>query len=92
MCSLRPRQAAFPSFPRESAGRKKSYVKERRGYLVPPGDPTVLAEAMRKVMTLPPEERKRMGEAARRRVEEHFHIDRVVEKWEEIYERLSVGG
>ena len=52
------------------------------------GNSSALAEAMRKVMLLSPSERKRMGEAGRRRVEEHFRIERVVDRWEEVYRKL----
>lgn len=42
------------------------------GVLVPRDDPRALAEAMAAVLALPPEQRRAMGRAGRRRVEEHF--------------------
>lgn len=70
------------------SGTEEIVIDGETGYLVPPGKPSALAEAMRKVMTLSPDERKRMGEAARRCVEEYFHIERVVDRWEEVYRKL----
>ncbi len=70
------------------SGAEEIVRNDETGYLVPPGNPSALAEAMRKVMALSSDERKRMGEAARRRVEELFHIERVVDRWEEVYQGL----
>ena len=55
------------------------------GLLVPPGDPTSLAKALARVLT-DPAEHARLSEAARRRVAEEFHVDRMVEQTLEVYE------
>ena len=58
------------------------------GFVVPPKDPTLLADAMRRVMDLPEESRREIGEKARSRIEREFLPDRVVDMWEELFDRL----
>lgn len=57
------------------------------GWLVPPKDVTQLTEA---VLALLDDEQKRkaFGEAARRRTESHFDIEWMVDRVEDVYERL----
>ncbi len=54
------------------------------GRLIPPEDPAALAEALR-ALTSSPELRRSLGQAARRRVVEHFSIEREVELHEALY-------
>jgi glycosyltransferase involved in cell wall biosynthesis len=56
------------------------------GFLVEPGDAIALAERLRE-LARDPELTRRMGEAARRRFEERFQIDRMVDSIEEYYLR-----
>jgi len=57
------------------------------GFLVPARDPEILAERI--VRLLRDESlRRRMGEEGRRRVEEEFTIERMVEETESLYEEL----
>jgi glycosyltransferase involved in cell wall biosynthesis len=58
------------------------------GLLVAPGDTAALAAAMRQVMSMPDEERRRMGLAARARVVERFDARRVLAAWEDLYREL----
>jgi glycosyltransferase involved in cell wall biosynthesis len=53
------------------------------GWLVPPEEPEALAKAMEAVLSNPDEARKR-GAAAQRRVAEHFTIEKMVTSWENI--------
>ncbi|MCP3958354.1 MAG: glycosyltransferase [bacterium] len=57
------------------------------GLLVPPDDVQALVEAL-EVMVSTPERRADFGEAARRRVVEHFSIDREVTRHEQLYAGL----
>jgi len=59
-------------------------VDGETGWLVPPGDPTALAEALR-VALADPARARRMGEAGRRRVEAHFSWDRIAERTLAVY-------
>lgn len=57
------------------------------GVVLPPEDPEALAEALEYVLTRP-DEARRMGEAGRRRVEEHFTVEAMVRKHIQVYARL----
>lgn len=50
----------------------------KTGWLVPPRDAGALAEALRKVLDTPVEQRARLGRNARRLVEQRFSVDAVV--------------
>jgi rhamnosyl/mannosyltransferase len=54
------------------------------GLVVPPGDPAALSEALRWMMAHP-EERQRMGERARKRFVEQFHIVAVQKAMDDVY-------
>jgi glycosyltransferase involved in cell wall biosynthesis len=56
------------------------------GWLVPPGSPRALADALGQVLD-DPEEASRRGTAARRRVEDSMSIDAMARRHEEFYQR-----
>lgn len=60
------------------------------GILVEPDDATGLAEALRELLSQP-DQRARMGEAGRKRVEARFTVGRMVEAHEELFARLTRG-
>ena len=60
------------------------------GYVVPARSPDALASALRKLLT-DPEQRRRMGAAGRRRVEERFSSAATARAIAELYERLTGG-
>jgi glycosyltransferase involved in cell wall biosynthesis len=57
------------------------------GYLVPPADPSALAEKIR-VLVEDPNLRRRMGEAGAERVRTHFGVDRMVQVLQGIYSEV----
>lgn len=57
------------------------------GLLVPPRDPQALAGAIVRLLG-DPELRRRMGQAGRERVREHFSVDQMVRRTEALYEEL----
>jgi glycosyltransferase involved in cell wall biosynthesis len=61
------------------------------GTAVPPGDPHALAEAWRKLIEAGPAVRRRLGMAARHRVQQHFALPAIVERYQAIYARLATG-
>jgi glycosyltransferase involved in cell wall biosynthesis len=58
------------------------------GRIAPPQNPQALAQAWRELLALEAEERMRMGQAARARVQEHFDLAMIVKRYEEFYESL----
>lgn len=58
------------------------------GLTVPPRRPRKLAQAMLSLLEMPPEQRVAMGQAARRRVREHFSQEVMARAFEEIYQEL----
>lgn len=58
------------------------------GYLVPPRTPEALAQAMLHIMALTPAERRAMGAAARARVEAHYSLEKMIDRWEALYRTL----
>lgn len=65
-------------------------VDGRTGLLVPPGDPEALAGALDRLLA-DPGLRDRMGTAGREHVQEHFALDGIVDRFEELYLRLAGG-
>ncbi len=61
------------------------------GTVVAPGDPEALAEAWRNLIEAGPRVRHRLGIAARRRVQQHFALPVIVERYQTIYSRLAAG-
>lgn len=57
------------------------------GFLVPPGDEAALAERLRRLLS-DKELRRKMGEAARVKVEKHFSTEVVVPQFEALYAEL----
>lgn len=57
------------------------------GWVVPPKDPNALASAII-AMASDPKERRRRGANAREHMRLHFHIDRTVEEYDKLYQRI----
>jgi len=66
-------------------------IVDETGIVVAPGDPDALAEAWRKLIEAGPEVRRRLGMAARRRVQQHFALPAIVERYQAIYAKLTAG-
>ena len=58
------------------------------GAVVPRRDPAALAGAWERLLALPPAERAAMGEAARRRIEERYTAEGMVERSARLYREL----
>ena len=61
------------------------------GYLVPAGDPEVLAARICDILA-DRDRARAMGEAGRRRVEKRFSNERVIREWVNVYRRVLTGG
>ncbi|MEX2195997.1 MAG: glycosyltransferase [Thermoleophilaceae bacterium] len=65
-------------------GIPEAVEHEESGLLVPPSDPPALADAIERVAA-DADLRARMGEAGRRRYEERFTLERMIDRFEELY-------
>ena len=70
------------------AGDSASLVGET-GFVVPTEDPEALADAWKRILVLPAAERSARGEAARRRIVEHFSIEVMVDRYADLYRTLA---
>src|SRR5713101_4216631 len=66
-------------------------IVDDTGIVVAPGDPCALAEGWRNLIEAGPRVRHRLGIAARRRVQQHFALPAIVERYQAIYTRLAAG-
>ncbi|WP_183956695.1 glycosyltransferase family 4 protein [Salinibacter ruber] len=69
-----------------------AYLLGDTGILVPPEDPEALADGWLQLLEAPDEDREERGRAARRRVQENFSQEAVLEQYDLIYERLAHAG
>ena len=68
-------------------GNAEAVVHAETGFVVPPRDPRAISDA---IITLArdPEARKRLGAAARKRVEKEFSIDKCVKAHLDLYQEM----
>jgi glycosyltransferase involved in cell wall biosynthesis len=88
MALLEAASSSLPIVATRVGGNPEVIEEGISGLLVPAKDPDRLAEAMEHLMAESPQVRLAMGTAARSRVESLYRLERVVDKWENIYEQL----
>jgi glycosyltransferase involved in cell wall biosynthesis len=64
----------------------------RSGFMVPSGDARALADELLAVYRLGSDGRREIGAAARSRVERHFTMDRIADRYLELYRALVRSG
>lgn len=79
---------ALPAVATNVPGTREVIVNGKTGFLASAGDPEALAATMTRLMAAPLLDRLAMGEQARKHVLEHFSIERVLDKWEQLYFEL----
>jgi glycosyltransferase involved in cell wall biosynthesis len=72
----------------ESAGDASTIVGET-GLVVPTKDPDALEAAWVRLLSLPTDQRKALGEAARERVRAKYALDLIVQQYTQLYESIS---
>ena len=88
MVLLEAGACGLPVAATDVAGTREAVVNGETGWLARVGDAGALAKAMTKLMRTPPEQRRAMGERARRRVVEEFGVETVLDQWEQLYAEL----
>jgi glycosyltransferase involved in cell wall biosynthesis len=63
-------------------------IEGQTGWQVPANDLPALASAVRQILQMPPAERRRLGAAGRRRIEERYTLKRVAHDLQTLYESL----
>lgn len=79
--------ARLPVVATAVGGIPELVINNETGLLVSPNDPAALANAMLEILT-DADRAAQMGAAGRRRVEEHFQIERMVQETEALYKQL----
>ena len=69
-------------------GAREVVEDGRSGFVVPPGNPEVLAAAMARLMACSEQQRHRMGAAGRTHVENRFALDAVLTRWSGLFKEL----
>lgn len=85
---LEAASTALPIVATDVGGNSEIVIDGQTGFLVPPRNPDALAEAMLRLMNMPPEQRLAMGQAGRAHVLANFDMERIVERWEQLYLQL----
>jgi glycosyltransferase involved in cell wall biosynthesis len=65
-------------------------VVDTTGIVVPPRDPSALADAWQRLLEMGPGYRSELGRAARRRIEQNYSLKAVVKKYEELFSSVSL--
>ena len=55
------------------------------GVVVPPSDPPAMAEAVLKILEMPPDERHALGVSARKRIRQRYSLKKVIADYEMLY-------
>jgi glycosyltransferase involved in cell wall biosynthesis len=80
--------SGLPAVATNVGGVHEAIVEGRTGFIVPPGDPAAIAQAMRRVMEMSSQEREAMGQAAAAYARQNFDWTVVMERWERLYDEL----
>jgi len=88
MALIEAAACGLPLVVTEVGGVREVVAPGRTGFLAPAGDAAGLTAAMNRLMQTPPEQRREMGERARRDAIERFSLSAVLDAWEELYGRL----
>jgi len=87
MALLEAMAAAKPIVATAVSGTGQVMIHNETGILVPPGDAAALAQAIDELVSNPARARA-MGEAAQRRVEAHFSMEKQAAEYQALYRRL----
>lgn len=77
-----------PVIATDHGGSRETVLPGETGWLVPPGDPDALADALDEALKLTPQRRMQITERARRHVSERFTIDAMCDAYIRVYTRL----
>lgn len=90
IAALEAMAAGLPVVATAVGGTPGVVLDGKTGLLVPPSDPPALAGALQQLLS-DPQQARTMGQAGRRRVEEQYTQQRMVERMEALYQELLTG-
>ncbi|HVD33695.1 MAG TPA: glycosyltransferase [Gemmatimonadales bacterium] len=85
MVLLEAAAAGLPIVTTRVGGNHEVVRDGESGFVVPPRDHEALGRAMLQLMELSETERRSMGDRGREIIRAHYGLNRVVERWEELY-------
>jgi len=85
MAVLEAAACELPAVVTDVPGNNEAVLNEETGLRAPKKRPEALAAAMRRMMCAPEEQRRAMGESARRVVLERYDLEPVLDSWVELY-------
>ena len=88
MALLEAGASGLPSVVSDAGGVSEVVLDGRTGFVVPLGDPHALAVAMHRMVGMPEQDRRALGQRAREHVVANFELAAVVSRWEEMYREL----
>jgi glycosyltransferase involved in cell wall biosynthesis len=88
MVLLEASASGLPIIATDVGGNREIVLDGNSGILVAPRDSDALSNAMRRMISLPVIELRRMGEAGRNQVKQQYDIEHVVDVWEGLYTKL----
>jgi glycosyltransferase involved in cell wall biosynthesis len=88
MVLLQASSVGMPIVATDVGGNAEVVKEGENGFVVPSGNESALANALRRVVELPDVERLLMAERGRRMAREQFEIQRILDRWEELYGAL----
>jgi len=74
------------------SGIPEIILNEETGLLTEPQNPSDLTKKIDYLLSLPEKKRKEIGEKARNKIKENFSLDKMVRKYENLYENLLSSG
>jgi glycosyltransferase involved in cell wall biosynthesis len=89
MVLLEAAAAGLPIVATRVGGNHELVREGESGFLAPARDPSALAAAALRLMTLSQEERQAMGRRGREHVRANYSLDRVAEQWERLYREVA---
>jgi glycosyltransferase involved in cell wall biosynthesis len=88
MVVLEAAACGVPAVATDVPGTHEVVVDGKTGLLAAQGSAKALAQAMTRMMEMPGEERRAMGEQARQFVLERYSLDAALDRWEALYAEL----
>jgi glycosyltransferase involved in cell wall biosynthesis len=79
---------ALPAVATDVPGTREALVDGQTGFLAEPGNFLALSTAMTRMMQIPPEDHRAVGEQARQLATNRFSLNSVLDRWEHLYTDL----